>query len=67
MDNFINHTRKVEKKLFKKPFLIYKITNDDALIYCLKIIKYFFDLDSTERIYVEDVALIKEFFQTEKE
>ena len=67
MENYIKHTRKVEKKIFTKPLLIYKITNDDALIYCLRIIQYFLELESTEKIYVEDKNLINECFYTDRE
>ena len=62
----INHTRKVEKKPFTRPLIIYKITNDDALIYCLRVIQYYLELESTEKIYVEDVNLIRECFYTDK-
>lgn len=67
MDNHTNHTRKAEKTYYKKPLIIYKITNDDALIYCLKIIQYFLELDFTEKIYVEDKNLISECFFIDRE
>jgi len=67
MDNYAYHTRKLEKKTFKRPFIIYKNTSDDALIYCLKIIQYLFDLEFIEKIYVEDVELINTGFRTDRE
>ncbi len=67
MDSFINHTREVVKCSFTRPLLIYKITNDEALICCLKIIQYFLELEITDKIFVEDKNLIFECFVTERE
>lgn len=58
------HTRPVEKKLFTKPFIIFKISSDPALEVCLKMINYFLTRESTEKVYVEDQDLITEFMET---
>lgn len=59
MENLINHIRKVDKKIFKKPLIVYKITSDSALIYSLKIIQYLLDLECFQKIYVEDLTVIR--------
>jgi len=58
--------KKVEKNIFRKPLIIYKITSDDALLYCLKIIQYFLNLSSVEKIFVEDLTLIQNCFLIDK-
>lgn len=53
------HTKQIEKKIFTKPLLVYKLSSDKALSSTLKIIEYFLGIDTTEKIFVEDLALIK--------
>jgi len=58
MEKSCSHIRKSVKKLFKIPLIIYKITSDEALIYCLKIIQFLLELNFIDKIFVEDVNLI---------
>ena len=66
-ENHISNTKKIEKKIYTNPVIIYKIINETALDYCLKIIQFFLDKQTTEQIYVEDLKLITEKFNIKSE
>jgi NAD kinase len=67
MDNGFNHTKQINKKIYKKPLIVYKIQSDDALSATLRIIEYFLKIETTEEIYIEDIQLIKSCFDCPKD
>ena len=62
MEQGLHHTKQIEKIIFKKPLIIYKLSSDKALTASLKMIEYFLNIDTTEEIYLEDLQLMKSCF-----